>query len=396
MNAAVSAAMAPVAPVTPVAPSAPADAGSQEPGGAPSFSQVMKDVAAAPEAGGEAAKTAPSGTETEPGETPPRGAAREVEFNAAQLQLKTALPRGTAAGAEDESMQAGAQAAEEPAAQPAAAAAFVMPPWLAMMLPADLSRPPAASIPASLSQQADSASTDKGFALATTAPVQAAYAQASLPAGVQLSTAPALGTAQVFTLTAASPAAASQPDAQAIAEQTPALPASGAAPLGNVPAMLAVPSTGTEPVPAPVHQGHIASHPQSPAFAQDLAAEVKFLVKDGLQSAHLNLNPAELGPIRIELNISSQVADISFVAAHAATREGIEQSLPQLREMLSSQGMSLGHAGVAADTRGGQQEAGRHAQAHGSGHSDMEGSSAQDLAAVATVRVARGMLDLYA
>jgi len=193
-------------------------------------------------------------------------------------------------------------------------------------------------------------------------------------------------------------------DATAMAAAPGGLPA----PHGSVPAGLLQTAQALAPAPlaAPAHQAALASHPMSPAFAGDLTAEVKLMVDGGLQQAELRLNPADLGPIRIQLQVDaqSQTAGVTFAAAHAATREGIEQSLPVLRDMLASQGLSLGHAGVSSGHGGGaaQQQAqeqtrmagerrGRGGDGHGLG-----GHGGLGAAATVTVRVPRGMLDLYA
>lgn len=148
---------------------------------------------------------------------------------------------------------------------------------------------------------------------------------------------------------------------------------------------------------APVYQAALASQPGEAAFAGDLTAQVRVLVAGGLQQAELRLNPADLGPIHIHLSMSSQTADISFAATNSITRDGIAQALPALREMLASQGLALGQAGVASgqDGRPSPQASRdpRTAPAPASGSTPATGAV---LGGVATVRAGRGMLDLYA
>jgi flagellar hook-length control protein FliK len=157
---------------------------------------------------------------------------------------------------------------------------------------------------------------------------------------------------------------------------------------------------------APVYQAELPSRPGDAGFAGDLAAQVTVLVEGGFQQAQLRLNPAELGPIQIQLSVSAQTntADISFSAVHGFTRESIEQALPELREMLQAQGLSLGQTGVS----GGQQQPGdgrdsapAHARAARPGAAagtDGAGVDAglQGLGLAAAPRATRGMLDLYA
>jgi len=160
---------------------------------------------------------------------------------------------------------------------------------------------------------------------------------------------------------------------------------------------------------AALHQAALPSHLLSPAFAGDLTAEVRLMADGGLQQAELRLNPADLGPIRIQLqmNAQTQTADVSFAAAHAVTREGIEQALPALRDMLADQGVSLGHADVSSGQSGGAgyQQAHQQTQDHArmaglrrdrassgdEGRLEMDGRNT-----VNTIRIAPGMLDLYA
>jgi flagellar hook-length control protein FliK len=119
----------------------------------------------------------------------------------------------------------------------------------------------------------------------------------------------------------------------------------------------------------------------------------------GLQRAELRLNPSDLGPIQIQLSITAQTADISFHAAHSQTREGIEQALPALRDMLAAQGLSLGQAGVSSgqDQRQGSDAANAQASAR-AGSAGRGGPVAGSSAGVAPVqmRALRGMLDMYA
>lgn len=151
---------------------------------------------------------------------------------------------------------------------------------------------------------------------------------------------------------------------------------------------------------APLLQADMQAGPRDAGFASELAAQVDVMVQGDMQHAELRLNPVDLGPIRIELRLDGHTADVIFSATHELTREGISHSLEQLREMLASQGLSLGQAQVDArhagqDGQGGQggsQQAARPSRAGGDG-----GDSATQATSVALrPRALRGMLDLYA
>ena len=52
--------------------------------------------------------------------------------------------------------------------------------------------------------------------------------------------------------------------------------------------------------------------------------------RHGVQTAELRLDPPDLGPLRVSLNLADGVASASFVSAHASVRQAIETALPQL------------------------------------------------------------------
>ena len=127
-----------------------------------------------------------------------------------------------------------------------------------------------------------------------------------------------------------------------------AVGAPGSAAGGTSPLLLA----GLPPQPMPsllsaqVAHASIATPLSHPAFGDDLAHRVLLFAGQRLQSAEISLSPADLGPIRVSLELRGQEAAVQFNAAHAATRSAIEDSLPRLREMLAAQGLQLTQADV--------------------------------------------------
>lgn len=88
---------------------------------------------------------------------------------------------------------------------------------------------------------------------------------------------------------------------------------------------------------------------QEPAWPQQFGDKIVWLAKTEAQSAQININPPELGPIQITLNLSGDQAKISFASPHLEVRQTIENALPHLKEMLSSNGISLGQANVGSN-----------------------------------------------
>jgi hypothetical protein len=84
----------------------------------------------------------------------------------------------------------------------------------------------------------------------------------------------------------------------------------------------------------------------SPAFTQALGTQMGVWMRDGVQEARIQLNPAELGPVQIQIALDGQSAQVDFHAAHARTREAIEASLPALASALRESGFTLAGGGV--------------------------------------------------
>lgn len=91
----------------------------------------------------------------------------------------------------------------------------------------------------------------------------------------------------------------------------------------------------------------VGSEKWAPALGQQLAR----MSTTGHHTAELNLNPAGLGPLKVTLSIGDNQAQAMFVSAHESVRKAVEAALPQLRNSLSEQGITLGQASVGAETR---------------------------------------------
>lgn len=94
-------------------------------------------------------------------------------------------------------------------------------------------------------------------------------------------------------------------------------------------------------LPSPLH---------SPAWTSDFGQKILWLASNDKQTAQLTLNPPQIGPIEISLNVEKGTASASFVSANADVREAIETALPRLREMFASAGIELGQTNVSAES----------------------------------------------
>lgn len=92
-------------------------------------------------------------------------------------------------------------------------------------------------------------------------------------------------------------------------------------------------------IPTPIHATH---------WAQDFGEKIVWLAKNDQQTAQISINPPQLGPMQISINMNGDQASAIFASPHAEVRQAIEEAMPRLREMLSSAGISLGDAHVGA------------------------------------------------
>ena len=98
----------------------------------------------------------------------------------------------------------------------------------------------------------------------------------------------------------------------------------------------------------------IATPLTNKAWPEHFGDKVVWLARHDQQTAQINITPAQLGPIQINISLNGDQANAVFTSPHPEVRQAIEAALPQLREMLSAAGINLGDANVGAHT--GQQQ----------------------------------------
>ncbi|MEN4923103.1 flagellar hook-length control protein FliK, partial [Achromobacter spanius] len=121
--------------------------------------------------------------------------------------------------------------------------------------------------------------------------------------------------------------------------------------------------------------------------------------RQGMQTAELRLDPPDLGPLRVSLNLSDGVASASFVSAHASVRQAIEVALPQLQQALAQAGISLGQTSVgeqAAQQEFAQQNGGGSQRQHGGASVAADGAADVSPPVVTVARNANALVDTFA
>ena len=86
------------------------------------------------------------------------------------------------------------------------------------------------------------------------------------------------------------------------------------------------------------------SHPQ---WNEDLGERIVWMNSRGISSAEIKMNPENMGPITVRIDMNQDQATIAFTAQNSIVRDALEASLPKLREMLSAQQVNLADVSVS-------------------------------------------------
>ena len=159
--------------------------------------------------------------------------------------------------------------------------------------------------------------------------------------------------------------------------------------------------------PTPPAQATLPMAPQAPTFAPALGQQIDVWMKGGVQHAEVQLNPQDLGPIRVKIEMQGDQTRVHMSADVQSTRDALQQAMPQLSEQLGQVGISLTGGGVSDQPTFQQSQAQAQANAEGGfgagrtggGAGAGNGGGLEDIATAAAARQQaqrRGLLDMYA
>lgn len=113
--------------------------------------------------------------------------------------------------------------------------------------------------------------------------------------------------------------------------------------------MLALAAGKQLPEAQSAQQHNVSTPLRDASWPQQFGEKLVWLAKNDQQTAQININPPQLGPVQITINLSGDQASLAFASPHSEVRQAIESALPQLKELLSSAGINLGQANVGAN-----------------------------------------------
>lgn len=187
-------------------------------------------------------------------------------------------------------------------------------------------------------------------------------------------------------------AATRQAGGDSLRAGTPEMPAPAGVPAATVEAGgRPEPSSPTEGMPS----SRIDAPPDSPQFPGMLGARVATMVRDGIEQARIALNPQEMGPVSVQIELSGTQVRVDLAAEVEATRLALEQALPALAGSLREAGFTLAGGGVFQQARDGSQGQPPDGGSASGGAAAPRPASAE-AAAPSRAPLPRGIVDLYA
>ena len=155
--------------------------------------------------------------------------------------------------------------------------------------------------------------------------------------------------------------------------------------MGRSPATLAKPFA--PPIQTPM---------QSREWGNEVGQRLMMMVSSKLNSAQIQLNPRDLGPIDVRVSVQQDQANVVFTSHAAPTRDALEQALPRLREMMEHNGVALGDVDVRDQNAQESHERRGQDQRRGSDSAAEAEAVAQSESADVQGQQAIGLVDYYA
>lgn len=142
---------------------------------------------------------------------------------------------------------------------------------------------------------------------------------------------------------------------------------------------------------------NINIYPGKTGWNEAVSQQVIWMVGATEQTAKLTLNPPELGPLEVIINVKNDKADATFISENPEVRKALEDGLSSLRQLMGQAGVELGQANVNTSKQqqefqqSNQQQLARQQTANSSSQLEESSNSRQHV-----VRESNGLVDIFA
>lgn len=125
-----------------------------------------------------------------------------------------------------------------------------------------------------------------------------------------------------------------------------------------------------------------------------MAQKISWLVGKQIQQAEIRLNPENMGPIEMKINIQNDQTNIQIAAQQLNVREALEAAIPRLREMMAEQSFQQVNVNVNSGWKNPNNQDAHTGNMAGSESSQDEGNT-QDEGVVSNQKVSDGLVDHF-
>jgi len=139
---------------------------------------------------------------------------------------------------------------------------------------------------------------------------------------------------------------------------------------------------------------------QDPEWSDEMGQKIVWLTGRAIQSAEIHLNPADLGPIEVQIKVQNDQAAVTFHAQNSTVRDMLESNVQRLRDMMESNGVDLAEVSVGSEESGSQysardgDEAGQNGESGSGSQSDTAEDTPDELLQASSV--SNRIVDFYA
>ena len=93
-------------------------------------------------------------------------------------------------------------------------------------------------------------------------------------------------------------------------------------------------------------QGQIHASFGSLQWSEEISQKLVFMISANMHCAVLNLNPENLGPLKILISVQDQMVNSTFVSNSADVRQGLQDGMENLRASMEKSGLVLGQVDI--------------------------------------------------
>jgi flagellar hook-length control protein FliK len=141
----------------------------------------------------------------------------------------------------------------------------------------------------------------------------------------------------------------------------------------------------------------IQPSPGRAGWDQAISQKVVWMVGAAEQTATLTLNPPDLGPLQVVINVNNEKADTTFISENPEVRRALENGIPALRGLLDQAGVQLGQANVSTSQQQQEfQQAEKGRSQQGFAKDNVSKSIEAPVATRTNLRTNNGLVDTFA